>query len=226
MRWKSLVFIFFIFGIAACTATDKTIHRAIVLTQSAVATYTPTPDARIIEIGPEEFLLKEEDIPLDAEYYLENPTDIYRYSNSDILSKWDMELGAPYIQKTGRIDGWIVKYLIKDPKEGMPIIISHNVVQYGTVYGSLLSLNQNSPENIEWILIDDDYDLGTKSIVYEAKYHSDKSTVIMYKVETVYQNYKSTIIGFGIVDYLELKNILVVAQKAIGKLESETLINQ
>jgi len=109
-----------------------------------------------------------------------------------------------------------------------PAEIMHNIIQYKSCDGALLTVTEFSPigNNQEWILVDNDFPLGDHSQVY--KYRRMEKTgkySIFYRIETSYRNYVSTIQSYGLeIDY-DFEYVVKIAEIAVKKLEMAPLGN-
>lgn len=222
---KFYYLVLLIFVSSSCTPSPDAIQTAIALTQGAIATVTPTTDLRVIELDPEELLLREEDLPAEANYSLTDSSDVYQYSNSEVITEWGEEEGSKYIEKTGRINGWVVSYY---PEDMIPVIISQNIIKFATNNGAKLALEiKPSKENVDWEILDENYDLGDLTRISKLRKMSDSGEYyfVMYRVETAFRNYKSIIDCFGIEDEFDVEYAKKIAEIAINKLEEAPLVN-
>lgn len=221
---KFIFLLVIIFGIISCTPSSESIQTAIALTQGAKVTKTPTVDERVIVKDPIDLILQERDLPVEAKYYLNDPSDFYQYSNSDVLDEWGEEEGTIYIEKTGRINGWIVSYY---PDDMIPVIISQNIVKFATNNGAKLALDiQPTQENIDWEIVDENYDLGDLTRILKLRIEGDsgEDNYILYRVDTVYKNFNSIIDCFGIENELEIEYAIQIAEIALNKLKEAPLV--
>ncbi|MDY6994266.1 MAG: hypothetical protein SVR94_16910 [Pseudomonadota bacterium] len=193
---------------------------------TSTPTFTATPDERIIEIGPEEFLLKKEDLPSDAKYYLPNYTWISPHRNSEIISGWGKEEGQRYLEETGRIDGWVVYYARGTSTVRAPEEISHNIIQYKTAEGSKIAMEMESPySQVEYEIVDADYNLGDKTIISQYREMQPSGEYrVDYLVETAYRNYQSRVGGWGWEKEFDLDYVIQLAEIALEKLKVAPLV--
>lgn len=114
------------------------------LTPEPTATLTPTatPDVRVIDGDPHEYLLGLDDMPPDARYYLPGSNWTSPHRNSEIVSGWGVEEGREYLEATGRIDGWWVVYKRGTNTVTAPEQVYDNVILYRDASGPLLVLQE------------------------------------------------------------------------------------
>jgi hypothetical protein len=189
-------------------------------------TLTATPDNRIIEIGPEEFLLDKEDLPSEAKYYVPNAAWKSPHRNSEIISGWGKEKGQEYLEKTGRIDGWVIYFARGTSTVRAPEQLNHNIIQYETAEGAQLAMEMDSPYlTVEYEVIDDNYELGERTIIskYREMQPSGEYTII-YLVETTYRNYQSRVAGWGWEKEYDLEYVIQIAEIALEKLKEAPLV--
>lgn len=193
---------------------------------TSTPTFTATPDKRIIEIGPEEFLLKKEDLPSDAKYYLPNYTWISPHRNSEVISGWGKEEGQKYLEETGRIDGWGAYYARGTSTVRAPEEIFHNIIQYKTSEGAQIAMEMDSPyQQIEYEILDNDFQLGDKTIISEYREMQPSGEYrVDYLVETAYRNYQSRVAGWGWEKEFDLDYVIQVAEIALEKLKEAPLV--
>lgn len=189
-------------------------------------TLTSTPDLRVITIDSKEFLLTKADLPPDAKYHIPNSLWMTPHHNSEVLSGWGRERGLEYLDKTGRIDGWVLYFRRGVDTVKAPAEIMHNIIQYKSCDGALLTVTEFSAvqENQEWNLIEDDFPLGDYSRVY--KYRRMENTgkySIFYRIETVYRNYVSIVQSYGLEIEYDFEYVVKIAETALKKLEMAPL---
>ena len=107
-------------------------------------------------------MLEKDDLPKDAKYYLPGPSWKSPHRNSEIISGWGKEKGQEYLEKTGRIDGWVVYYARGTSTVRAPEQIYPNIIQYEHCEGALITITEFSlaSRNAELVVIYDDFDLG------------------------------------------------------------------
>lgn len=197
-------------------------------TPTEVPTATPTPDLRVITIDSKEFLLAKDDLPVDAKYFLPNQTWISPHHNSEIISGWGNEEGLAYLDKTGRIDGWWVAYkkgvnTVRAPQEAY-----HNIIQYRSAEGALLTVTQYSTAARipEFKVLDDNYPLGDKSVIIIRKtMQPSGENRVTIRIETAFRNYVSIVEGWGWEKEFDQTFVISVAETILKKLEAAPLGN-
>lgn len=166
MKRKWIVIIVCIVAMTACAPSEKAISTAIAQTQAAQPTATlsptalpthtpipsltptitasppPTPDLRIIQIEPKEFLLQKIDLPPAGKYFLPGAGWISPSHNQEVVASRTVEDGRKYLAETGRIDGWYVTYKRGTNSVSMPEEVTNLVVEFATAQGAQVLLNK------------------------------------------------------------------------------------
>ena len=196
-------------------------------TYTQTPTYTPTPDLQVIELGPEVFYLQKGDLPQDAKYYLPHSTWSSPHRNSEVVSGWGREEGLAYLEKTGRIDGWVIYFARGTMTVRAPEQIYHNIIQYKTVDGPQLTFDIVNPgQDSRWTVIDDNYDLGDRTIISRLREMQPSGEYkVYYLVETAYRNYQSRVRGSGWEKEFDLEYVINLAEIALNKLMEAPLVD-
>ena len=196
-------------------------------TATLTPTYTPTPDLRVIELGPEVFYLQKDDLPQDAKYFLPNSTWSSPHRNAEVISGWGRDEGLDYLEKTGRIDGWVIYFARGTMTVRAPEQIFHNIVQYNTGNGPQLSLDIVTPgHDPRWVVIDDDYDLGDRTMISKLREMQPSGEYkVHYLVETAYRNYQSRVGAWGWEKEFDLEYVINLAEIALNKLMEAPLVD-
>ncbi len=199
-------------------------------TATFTATPSPTPDLRIIRTDPKEFLLTSDDLPEDAKYFLPGPGWISPHHNSEIISGWGREKGLEYLERTGRIDGWVVQFYRGTETLRIPEIIYHNLIQYESAEGAQITLLEfnlvvyKGRSSREYEFVDRELDIGDMSLAMIAKEMQPNGKYrIWYRIGATYRNYGSYIYGWGWEDDIDYEYIEDIARSVIEKLEQAPL---
>jgi hypothetical protein len=195
-------------------------------TPTSTPTFTPTPDIRIISLDSHTFLLEKADLPEDAKYFLPGPDWISPHINQEIIQGWGTDAGREYIEKTGRIGGWWVFYARGTNTVMAPEEIYHNIIQYETNEGALLTITEfpTDKRNDIWSRLNRDIDIGGISHCYLYKETQPNGKIrVWYLVETAYRNYVSIVQGYGWEDELSYEYVDEIAKIIIKKLEAAPL---
>ena len=198
------------------------------LTPTATQTLTSTPDTRVITIDSKDLMLAKEDLPPEAKYFLPNSGWISPHHNSEIISGWGKEEGMIYLEETGRIDGWWVYYRRGTVTVRAPEEIGHNIVQYESKDGALLTVTKFSiaERNSDLTVVEESYDLGDKTIIsMEKEMQPNGEYRIWYIIESSYRNYVSVIKAWGWEAEYDLDFVIGVAEIALEKIKSAPLGN-
>ena len=194
-------------------------------TPTATLTLTSTPDLRIITIDPKYFLLTSDDLPEDAQYYIPASNWMSPHHNSEIISGWGKEEGLEYLEKTGRIDGWIVYFyrgsnIVRAPQE-----IFHNIIQYETIEGARITIDEyNQVVKGDYNFVERDRTIGDVSLfmIYK-EMQSSGEYAVFYRVEIAYRNYVSIVVGFGLENDVNYEYVEDIAEIALEKLKAAEL---
>lgn len=101
-----------------------------------------TPDLRILQGAPPDFVMLNSDLPTDAGYYLPNAEWTGMVPNDKILQEWPPETGQAYLDATGRVDGMFVGYNRSATTVAAPQEMTDSVVIFKTAVGAQLTLTQ------------------------------------------------------------------------------------
>jgi hypothetical protein len=214
------------------TATSTPTETA-TQTPSSTPTETPspTPDIRVIDADPYTFLLKAEDLPEDAYYYLPNSAWISPHRNYEVVSGWTVDKGRAYLAATGRVDGWWVEYERGTNTVIAPEQIYDNPVLFRTVAGAQLLLTQFGT------CVNPDLTPGHKYIPVQTELKiGDITNVCLYRemqsngeywvdlcIEFSYRNVAHGIDGLGREKDVQLDYLAAVAHTLLAKLEAMPL---
>jgi len=208
------------------TATN-TPEPTFTLTATITPTFTSTPDLRIIEVGPEQFLLEKGDLPADAKYYVPNQLWISPDHNDEVIGRMGKNDGENYIDETDRIDGWYIIFYSGTSKVRAPKEVLHRIAQFESCEGALIAVEKYPEYELdnEYELVDDDYDLGDKTVI--SKYREIQpggEYIVIYYVETAYRNYVSQIAAYGFEDKFDFEYVIQIAEIALELLADAPLV--
>lgn len=150
--------------ISTATPTDTPTPSS---TPSPTLTPTPTPDIRIIAETSDKFLIQASDLPKEAKYYLPDSSWISPHHNSEIISGWGREEGLDYLEKSGRVDGWLANYVRGTRTVRAPEQLYHNIIQYKSAEGAQYTVkefNLSTRSDNDWNEIDEEVKLGELSL--------------------------------------------------------------
>ena len=191
------------------------------------STTTPTPDLRVITESSEKFLLQAEDLPREGEYYLPDADWISPMRNAEIISIWGKAEGEKYLEKSGRLDGWLVYYLRGSSTFRSPEQIYHNIVQYQSAEGAQLSVrefNYVEREESDWEYMEEEIYLGDVSVALISKeMQPDGRYLVDININTAYRNYASIVIGYGWEHEVTLEYMMNIAGIVLEKLKAAPL---
>lgn len=200
------------------------------LTSTITITPSPTPDLRIINNDPQEFLLKPEDLPREAKYFLPNSGWISPHLNSEVIAGWTVEKGKEYLARTGRINGWWVYYAKGTRTIYAPDEMSCSVVKFKTSQGATLLVTDYSYRkrypNENWEAVDLKIeDLGQ---VYDVERHVEVTSggdkKINYCISYAYYNFGVETCGFGLEKDIVPEIIETGARAVLKKLQNAPLV--
>ena len=169
-------------------------------TTTPTETPSPTPDLRVIDADPYTFLLKAEDLPEDAHYYLPNSSWISPHRNYEVISGWGVDEGRAYLAATGRVDGWWVYYERGTNTVIAPEQIGDNPVLFRTIEGAKNLINQfgtcvntDLNPNIKFTPIQTDLKIGDLSnICITREMQSSGENKVTMTIEFSYRNVNSS----------------------------------
>ena len=195
-------------------------------TETPTATPTATPDTRVITMDSRDFLMSKDDIPPEGQYILPNSQWIRVGTNEEIIREWGREEGLDYLDKTGRIYGWLVGFYRTSKVVRVPEEISHNIIQYKTAEGAQLTVGEFSTakRNPDYKIVDENYPLGDVTVIMKIKtLQSNGEYRIIYRIETAYKNYVSIVNGWGWEKEFDLDFVIGLAETMLAKLQSAPL---
>lgn len=197
-------------------------------TSTSTPTPTSTPDLRIIKTDPKDFLLTKDDLPEKAQYYIPRSDWMSPHHNSEIIDGWGKEEGLEYLEKTGRIDGWVVWFYRGSDTVRAPQGIFHNIIQYETVEGARITVNEyNQVVNGDFNFVERNKTLGDISLFMVLKeMQSTGEYGVNYRVETSYRNYVSIVEAWGSEDDINYDYVENIAKIALDKLKEADLSPQ
>jgi hypothetical protein len=194
-------------------------------------TPSPTPDLRVIDADPYTFLLKAEDLPEDAYYYLPNSDWISPHRNSEVVGGWGVDEGCAYLAATGRVDGWWVYYERGTRTVIAPEQIGDNPVLFRTSEGAKLLIaqfgtcvNPDLDPGFNFIPIQTDLKIGDLSnICIDRQMQSSGENRVNLIIEFSYRNVAHAVTGWGWEDEVQLDYLAAVARTFLAKLEDMPL---
>ena len=170
-------------------------------------TVTPIPDRRIILGDPEDYILARQDVP---DQYILKSGNSTPHLNQEILYVRGVEDGNAYLEATGRIGGWIIRYDLVDSDAIAPLWIRSYVVMYDNVDGPDLTVSPAYDSGYEdYEVLDVPMDLGEWNLVLrKTERQSSGKNIIWYAIEFIYRNVWAQVMGYGYEskvnhDYLE-----------------------
>jgi len=200
------------------------------LTSTITVTASPTPDLRIITDDPQGFLLKPEDLPREAKYYLPNSAWISPHLNSEVVSGWTVEKGKEYLARTGRINGWVVYYAKGTRTVYAPDEIFNNVIMFNSSAGASLfvtdySYRKRFPKE-EWEAVDNKIEnLGqVYDVERKVQVTSGGDKKIQYCISFAYYNYGVVTCGIGLEKDIVPEIIETGARAVLKKLQNAPLV--
>ena len=175
-------------------------------------------------------MLKADDLPKDAKYYLPNSGWISPHRNSEVVSGWGVDEGREYLAATGRVDGWVVYYDRGTRTVIAPENMYNNVVLFRTSAGAQLLLTKYGncvKSDSKYTLIETDLKIGdlTNACILREMQSSGENRVNLI-VEFSYRNFTHAVAGWGWEDEVELEYVASVARTLLAKLEAAPLSDQ
>jgi len=131
---------------SACVPLRSIVATAVAQTLTALPAATPTPailptpssDDHVIDVDPHDMLMTLEDLSSEPKYFPPDFDSIRQNKNEDVLKSRGMTEGQDYIDRTGRVDGWIATFARGDNTVNAPELIEDTVVLYYTSAGASL----------------------------------------------------------------------------------------
>jgi len=200
-------------------------------TSTSTDTPSPTPDLRVIDADPYTFLLKAEDLPKDAHYYLPDSSWISPHRNYEVVSGWTVDKGRAYLAATGRVDGWWVDYERGSNTVIAPEQIYDNPVLFRTIAGAQLLLtkfgtcvNPDLTQGRKYIPVQTELKIGdmTNVCLYREMQSNGENWVDLC-IEFSYRNVAHGIDGMGREKDVQLDYLATVARTLLAKLEAMPL---
>jgi len=182
----------------------------------------PTPDERVIDADPGSMLLALDDLPEDGQFYI---FDMINYRNINLIKARDGDEWKKHIERTGRIDGWIVVFDRGTRDARVPITLSIRVVLYKTNLGPRYFLDERGgPCNhsyYEYTLIDDELGIGDRSFLCLLKAeHPSGEYYIDYWIPIQYKNVNVELHAGGFEDTFDADWLIDIASLQIEKISS------
>jgi len=182
----------------------------------------PTPDERVIDADPGSMLLALDDLPEDGQFYI---FDMINYRNINLIKARNGEEWKKHIERTGRIDGWIVVFDRGTRDARVPITLSIRVVLYKTNLGPRYSLDERGGPCIhsyyEYTLIDDELGIGDRSFLCLSKVeHPSGKDYIDYWIPILYRNVFVDLHAGGFEDTFDADWLIDIASLQIEKISS------
>jgi hypothetical protein len=254
MRFTSVIFLFMLIVGCSSAPSQDAIQTAIAQTEQALPTQTstfvpvstntpeptfttvptvapsPTPDLRVIDGNPEDFLLQREDLPKDAKYYLPGSDWISPHRNSEVVSGWGIDKGREYLEKTGRVDGWWVYYDRGTKTVIAPEEVYDNAILFRTAEGARRLISEygncSDPES-GFTKLDTDLKIGDMTAVcMKREMQSSGDNRAWYLIEFSYRNFGHTVMGWGWENEVRPEYLQAIAQTLLAKLEAAPLSNE
>jgi hypothetical protein len=194
-------------GAVTQTRVPPTATRTPTATSTSTPTFTstpsPTPDIRILDIEPQHYLPKPEDLPIEANYYLPYSNWTSPHTNEEVISEWGVEKGREYVTRTGRVKGYWVYYLRGTRAVIAPEQVHCNIIRYRSADGAqLVTLDYNlvTREPMEgWVRVEQPLDLGdTNWVEYKKETLSGGDVWVTYYVRFSYRNIGVETFGYGL----------------------------
>lgn len=210
---------------AAATATPTVTSTS---TPTVTPTMTSTPDMRVIEGNPYNFLLKQIDFPAEGRYYLPNQGWIHENTNSEVILNRGVEEGKQYVNRTGRIDGWWEDYARGTIGAQLPEEIWCGVYFFNTKDGAVLALHEYMDPTVTdptagFKKVENSFLLGDLTNYYE-KIDINKNRV-WRDVYFTYYNVVVDIEAYGIDADVSWDVVTTLAGKVLAKLQAAPLTN-
>jgi len=179
-------------------------------------------------MNPYYLKLTTEDLPADAKYGLpDSCCRIRPHPNSEVVADRGIDEGSDYIEKTGRVGGWVVNYYKTTKDVIAPEEIYDNIVMYQTAAGAQMLLNQYSnckDRDFEFTLVETDFKIGDVSNVCMSRHMQPTGEyMVLYRIEFSYRNYFHAVHGWGQENEVKPEFVQQIAVLLLEKLKAAPL---
>jgi len=173
--------------------------------------------SQVIDMNPDNLILAEKDLPSGCNFYLGSKN---RVENSVILSEWPVGEGQNYIDKTGRIDGWSVRYFCEKQSENLPNEVDDSVVIFSSNGGARRMIQEfvDYREEEGYREVASHPEIGDQSRVWSM--YDVSNTIVTYIVDFSYRNIAHTIRIRGWDTEITMDTALAIARELLSKLEA------
>jgi len=189
-------------------------------------TLTPTPDVRVINEDPKSIYLTREDLPKEGKYYLGYSTPNRNY---EVVSARGEVEGTKYLEKTGRVDGWIIDYYRGTIAARVSEFISLNPIIYKEANGPEYLLQERGGPcfpDIDYTFIRE-LDFGDQAYLCLKKVmQSSGKYYYTYYVQIALRNVYIGVYAGGIEDTFNEEWVVDVAYQQFQRLESFPLVDE
>lgn len=232
--------------LASCAPSQADVERAIAETQTAQAvlstvtptpsavptatetptpvptstpsgTPTPTPDVRVFDAAPRSVILTRDELPPEGRFYLYDESP---HRNSEIISGWGAERGAEYLDKTGRIDSWMIDYERGTTTTRVPEFLTINTVIYRDATGRVATeeILGRCDANQGFNEIEDPKIGDASFLCLQRETQPNGKDYLIYYLNVGFRNFGFQFQAFGYEDSFDLSWLLNVAELQIAKL--------
>lgn len=155
------------------------------------------------------------------------------HTNQEVINGWGVDEGREYLEKTGRIEGYII-YLYRGSNVlTAPEVVSCNTVKYKTSDGAQIAVNEYNPisfperGNVEFKLANEQFtELGDTQIAYYYDWTENNGVkYIQYMIEATYYNYLVDCYGYGRKIEVEPEYVANLVTIVLNKLKAAPLIS-
>ncbi|NPV86975.1 MAG: hypothetical protein HPY45_13320 [Anaerolineae bacterium] len=207
---------------------EPTMTQTPTATPTVTASPTPTPDVRIIDLDPQKFLPKANELPLEGKYYLPGSDWMSLETNEEIISDRGVANGREYVISTGREVGWFVEYARGTRAVAMPEGVYFFVGRHSSAAGAQLAVEKyispvEKPER-GWKFSDQKADVGdTSKVYYLRRITSGGDYQISYVIDFTYRNFRVIVNCYGFEKDVTHDFCLAMAKLVLKKLEEAPL---
>ncbi len=184
------------------------------------APYLPNPDERVIDSNPADLALAESDLPAEGKYRVMGK-ETGPYTNAEFVNAHP-SFGALYINKTGRLNGWDVRFQRDANDVLLPAWISDRAILFAEAAGAQTHLNDYADLLLEgeWMEEAPPLIVGDAARVFLR----EKSVYREYKMIFAYRNAIHELTAYGLQAEVSPAFVEMIAFRLLRNLQDEALL--
>jgi hypothetical protein len=181
----------------------------------------PNPDQRVISAQPVTLILQPYDLPFQGNYYLADNKASGPLHNEEIVHVYQGGKGQRYVDETGRVDGWNVRYKRHGNDNLLPPQMYDEVAMFGTAQGAQKHIREYAA-----YFLDDKWREGTPlNQVGDATrvFIKQDGVYVSYLLEFSYRNYVHSLTAYGLQAEVEPAFVELIAFTLLRNLQAAPL---